>query len=273
MGWSVILPESGTNKVLNPVGMGTGNTTDVATGAATTNTSYSYLGYKCFRLVNVADNDGAYWTLSALANAIHYVTVRINTASDISPMFDMSLNNATWNTPTLLGTEGDWWVYGYQVAGGRGKRKHDIVYSPEGRRDDKIYIGHIQVGPIPMPPRPSRGTEKGSRADGYYWNGTPHASSSTRAAKERSGGKVVDLRDDVQLQGLIRRRERNATDHPPHAGDGITTRRIIPGNEGRAANIRPGKHNEGEHGGNGSGSKEEFHQCKVNQDRVTQNSQ
>ena len=51
--WSVILPETGTNLVLNPVAMGVGNYAAIgATSVVTAETTYSYLGYKCYKIVS-----------------------------------------------------------------------------------------------------------------------------------------------------------------------------------------------------------------------------
>jgi hypothetical protein len=191
--WSCILPEQGTNLCLNPTGMGAGNVTDVAGGTGTFVTTYSYFGYKCHRLVTAADNTGAYYDLSALANAIHYVTLRIHSASDISPMFDCSLDNATWTNPTLLATEGDWYVYGYQAAAAEANASTKLYIEQDGAGACNIFIGHIQVEENTYTTTPITGDRKGFTDSGYYWNGSAHASSSTRSSQERSGGKVVDL--------------------------------------------------------------------------------
>jgi hypothetical protein len=200
--WSCILPEAGTNLVLNPVAMGTGNYTNVATGAVTLVTTYSYLGYKCFRMTGAANNDGAYWSLSTLANAIHYVTIRVHSASDITPMFDMSLDNATYNTPTLLATEGSWYIYGYQFPAAQASGSVRLYILQNGAGAIDMYIGHIQVEQNTYATTPITGDLKGFCSDGYYWNGAPHLSSSTRAAKERSGGLEVDLETSYNFRVL-----------------------------------------------------------------------
>lgn len=193
--WKVILPEAATNFVLNPTGMSSANVTAVGGGTPTQVTTYSYFGYKCHRLVTAADNTGAYYTLSALANAIHYVSLRIHTASDITPMFDCSLDNATFNTPTLLSQEGNWYIYGFQFPAAQANGSTKLYIQQNGAGADDIYIGHIQVEAASYATTPITGDLKGFTADGYYWNGTAHASSSSRSAQERKGGRVVDLYD------------------------------------------------------------------------------
>ena len=191
--WKILTPEACTNLVLNPVAQGTGNYTNVATGAVTLVTTYSYLGYKCFRMTGAADNDGAYWTLSALANAIHYVTIRVNSNSDISPMFDISLDNATFNTPTLIATEDSWYVYGYQFPAAQANASTKLYILQNGAGAINMFIGHIQVEQKTYATTPVTGDIRGFTPYGYVWNGTPHASTSTRSSQERSGGLEVDL--------------------------------------------------------------------------------
>ena len=159
--WKIIVPESSINKVLNPVAMGTGNATLVATGAVTIVTTYSYFGYKCWRVVGVADNDGAYFTLSALADKIHYVTLRVNTISDLAPMFDISLDNANFHTPTLLGQEGDWYVYGDQIPAAQANASTKLYILQNGAGAMNMYIGHLQVEEKNYPTTPITGDRRG----------------------------------------------------------------------------------------------------------------
>ena len=193
--WKVLLPEAGTNYVLNPTGMASTNVTAVGAGTPTQVTTYSYLGYKCHRLVTAGDNQGAYYTLSALANAIHYVTLRINTASDLAT-FDISLDNAEFYDMALVKTEGSWYVYGLQVSAAKSSGSTKLYIQQKGDAGGdplNLFIGHIQVEQNTYATTPITGDLKGFTTNGYYWNGTPNASSSTRTAQERSGGKEVDL--------------------------------------------------------------------------------
>lgn len=190
--WDVITPEAGTNQVLNPVQGTTGNYTAVGGATITQVTTYSYLGSKCLRVQTSADNTGVYVTLAALANAIHYMTLRIHTASDITPMFDCSLDNATYNTPVALQQEGNWYVYGYQFPAAQANASTKLYIQQNGAGANDIFIGHIQVEANTYPTTPITGDLPGF-IGGYAWAGAPHASASTRSGQERSGGKVVSL--------------------------------------------------------------------------------
>lgn len=198
--WSVILPETRTNFVYNPTGMDSGNYTAVSTPTITRiNTSagsyQAYFGNYYIRLETNADNEGMYFTLSALTNAIHYMTLRIHTSSDITPMFDCSLDNATYTTPTLLGQEGDFRVYGIQFPAAQANGSTKLYILQNGAGDNTIRIAHAQVELGEYATTPITGDRIGFTENGYYWNGEPNKSSSTRAANERSGGQVKDLAD------------------------------------------------------------------------------
>ena len=189
--WRVILNEAATNKVLNPVAQSSSNYAAVSS-AITLSTTYSYLGYKSFHVVCDANNDGITFTLSALANEIHYITVRMR--GTIDPAWKWSLNGSTWHAPDLLGTEGDWSVYGHQIGASEASGSTTLYIYQNGAGASDFYLGHVQVEQNTYATTPITGEIRGFCSDGYYWNGTPHASASTRAAKERSGGLEVDLR-------------------------------------------------------------------------------
>ena len=200
--WKILIPEASTNKVINPVAMGSTGYANIATGAVTLVSTYSYFGYKCFRIVGAADNDGGSFTLSALADKIHYVTLRVNSASDISPMFDISLDNANFHTPTLLATEGNWWVYGAQIPSAQANGSVLLYVLQNGAGAINMFIGHIQVEEKEYATTPVTGDIKGFTSGGYVWNGTPHAASSTRSSQERSGGLEVDLETSYNFRVL-----------------------------------------------------------------------
>ena len=75
--WKVVVPEATTNKALNPSAGTTGNF--AAAGGATVSrvTTYGRYGLYSYRVQSAGDNQGMTLTLSVLANAIHYVTLRV----------------------------------------------------------------------------------------------------------------------------------------------------------------------------------------------------
>ena len=197
--WKIILPEAATNMVLNPVAMGTGNYAAVGAGTTVTPTAAAgsaYLGYKYYLVAGNGDNFGMTLTLAALSNAIHYVTVRIRGAIS---NWDWSLDNATYNVPTLLATEGIWSVYGYAFPAAQANASTTLYIYKNAAGAFSWQVGHIQVEADTHATTPITGDIKGFTSDGYYWNGTAHASTSSRAAKERSGGVEKDLQTDYNF--------------------------------------------------------------------------
>ena len=187
--WDILVPETCTNMVLNPVGGDTDNVTAESSGTLTSMvTTYSYLGPYCHRIVGAGDNQGMSYTLSALSNAIHYMTLRINVASDVVT-FDCSLDNATYTEPSLLSTEGDWWVYGLQFPAAQANGSTKLYIRQKGASAAiDIYLGHAQVEAKEYPTTPVTGDLKNC-----YWTGAANKSTSVRPAWDRTGGRVYDL--------------------------------------------------------------------------------
>lgn len=187
--WDIVIPETCTNMVLNPVGGDTDNVTAESSGTLTSKvTTYSYLGPYCHRIVGAGDNQGMSYTLSALSNAIHYVTLRINAASDVVT-FDISLDNSNYYEPTLLSTEGDWWVYGYQFLAAQANGSVKLYVRQKGASANiDIYLGHAQVEAKEYPTTPVTGD-----VDNCYWTGAANKSTSIRPAWARNGGRVYDI--------------------------------------------------------------------------------
>lgn len=191
--WDIITPEAGTNLVYNPAANITGNLTAIGAGTVSRVTTYTYIGPGCHRIQASADNTGGYFTIKAAANAIHYVTLRIHTSSDVAA-FDVSMDNSNWNDMTLLSTEGSWWVYGVQIPAAQANASVALRVQQKGAGAIDLYIGFVQVEQNTYPTTPISGDLVGY-SGGYAWEGSPNASASTRSAQERAGGKVVDLRD------------------------------------------------------------------------------
>ena len=94
--------EATTNLVLNPSAEAAGNFAAVG-GAATQSVEQAMFGANSYKVVTRAvANDGMTLTLNALANAIHYVTIRSYTALTD---WEWMLGGAVWNAMTLIGME------------------------------------------------------------------------------------------------------------------------------------------------------------------------
>ncbi len=171
--------EATTNMVLNPVAGAAGNI--AALGAATvtlSSTTKYWIHSTSLKLVTTAAaNDGVDYTLSALSNAVHYVTIRTDIAWTTQ---EWSLNGGTnWRTPTLLSSDdAGWYVYGYSflAADANGSTSLDMRQTDATVRT--VYIGHVQAEAKAYPTPPCHG----ALGTGHSWSSTAHASTSSRTA-------------------------------------------------------------------------------------------
>jgi len=195
--WKVIIPASGRNYILNPSAMGGGDYATIAVATITLDVTKGYFGYRNFKVVGSADNQGIRLTQKVLTNTTHYATVRTYGAVT---NWDWSMDNSNWYAPALIGIEGPWYVYGYQFAFGECNASTYFRIQKNGAGAFTWYIGHVQVEQRVGTSTPFNGDTKGFTPDGYKWEGTPNSSSSIRRAWERSGGTVVDLEDTYNFR-------------------------------------------------------------------------
>lgn len=107
------------------------------------------------------------------------------------------MNGATFTAPTLLEElDGDWKLYGLEFPAAQANGSTLLEIHQNGAGSGDFYLDGIQV----------------EQKDGYYttycdgtqvgceWNGAEHASTSTRSAASRAGGRVYDLEDDYGLK-------------------------------------------------------------------------
>jgi len=190
--WKVIVPEATTNCVLNPSAEATGNYAAVG-GAVTRVTTYSAFGLRSYRVQTAADNQGATFTLSALANAIHYVTMWVR--GTLPASWDWSLDNVNWHVPTLLeAIDADWGLYGHQFPAAEANGSTTLRVYQNGAGAGDFYLDAIQVEAKGYWTTYCDGTQEGCE-----WLTVMHASTSSRSGQSRAGGRVRDLQDDYGL--------------------------------------------------------------------------
>lgn len=186
--WKVIAPEATTNMVLNPSAEDSGNIAAVGGAVVSQSSTYQRYGLYSARVQTSAHNDGIRFTLSALSNAVHYVTLRV--CGTLPPAWYWSLDNANYTAPTLLETLDDnWLLYGLEFPAAQANGSTFLRIRQDGAGSGDFYIDGVQV----------------EQKDGYYttycdgdrrgcsWNGAEHASTSSRSAVSRAGGRMRDL--------------------------------------------------------------------------------
>lgn len=188
--WKVIAPVATTNRVLNPSFETTGNFAAEAGTTVTRVTTFQHYGLYSARVETNANNEGIEITLSALANAIHYVTVRVR--GTLPTTWDWSLDDTNFTSPTLLETiDGDWKLYGLQFVAAQANGSTKLSIHQNGTGSGDFYLDGIQVEEQTTWTTYCDGTQSGCE-----WTGTPHGSASSRSANSRAGGFVRDLEDD-----------------------------------------------------------------------------
>jgi hypothetical protein len=190
--WKIIVPEATTNKALNPSAETTGNFAAVG-GTVTRSTTYSKYGLNSYRVQTAADDQGMTLTLQALANATHYVTLLVR--GTLPAAWDWSLDGSTFHAPTLIeALDDNWSLYGYQFPNTEANGSTTLRIYQNGAGSGDFYIDGVQVEE-----KDHWTTYCDGNQSGCAWNGSEHASTSTRSAMSRAGGRIYDLQTDYHL--------------------------------------------------------------------------
>lgn len=192
--WKIIVPESTINYVMNPSGETTGNFSAEAGTTVTRSTTYQHYGLYSYRVETNANNEGIQFTLSALTNAIHYVTVRVR--GTLPASWDWALDGATFTAPTLLEQiDSNWALYGLQFPAAQANGSVLLEIHQNGAGSGDFYLDGIQVEAKSYYTTYCDGTQEGCE-----WLGPENAATSQRSAASRAGGRVQDLEDDYNLK-------------------------------------------------------------------------
>lgn len=192
--WKLVIGESTLNYVTNPSGETTGNFAAEGGTTVTRSTTYQHYGLYSYRVETSADNEGIELTLSALTNAIHYVTLRVR--GTLPAAWDWSLDDATFTAPTLLEQiDSNWALYGLQFPAAQANGSTKLSIHQNGAGSGDFYLDGIQVEAKEYWTTYCDGTQ-----DGCEWLGPENAATSQRSAASRAGGRVQDLEDDYNLK-------------------------------------------------------------------------
>ena len=185
--WNIIKPEAATNMVLNPIAGTTGNFTQIAGTTVSRSTTYSFYGAYSYRIESDADNEGMQLTLSALTNADHYVTFFVRGTTPAA--WDCSVDNANYTVPTLIrAVDANWSLYGVTFVAAQASAETELYIRQKGAGSGDFYVDGVDVVASSY-----WTTHIDGEQSGCEWNGTAHASTSSRSAVSRAGGRVYDL--------------------------------------------------------------------------------
>jgi len=188
--WDIALPEEATNMALNPSFEIVGNFAAVGGGAMTQVAEYGWVGLYGARIQTAGDDEGGSVTLSALTNAIHYVTIRVRGA--LPTAWDWSLDDAAYYAPDLLlDYDGTWYLYGLEFSAAEANGSTRLYIRQSGAGAGDFYIDGVNVTLGNYPTSHVDGTQLGCE-----WNGAAHASTSMRSGWSRAGGRWLNLDAD-----------------------------------------------------------------------------
>ena len=181
--WGVVVPEAATNLILNPSAEFTGNFGNHNSGTASRVTTYARFGDYCYQVATGATNRGMTLTVGALANAAHYFTVYA--LGNAAATLEVSADNTNWNALAAVGgVAGSWVRYGASIAAAQCNASTTIRVRDTA--NETFYLDGAQL-------------EQASYSTTYFdgdfntfckWTGLRHASTSTRSASDRSGGRL-----------------------------------------------------------------------------------
>lgn len=188
--FKIVIGEATTNYVLNPSGETTGNYAAESGATVTRSTTYQKYGLYSYRVETNANNEGIQFTLSALSNAIHYVTLLVR--GTLPTAWDWALNGSTFTSPTLIEQiDSNWALYGLQFPAAQANGSTLLEIHQNGAGSGDFYIDAVQVEQKEYWTTYCDGTQ-----EDCGWNGVENASTSSRSAASRAGGRVRDLQDD-----------------------------------------------------------------------------
>lgn len=193
---SIVVPEVGTNFVLNPSAETTGNFTGHNGATVTRETFAARFGSYSYLYAVTGPNQGINLTLSALANAVHHVTVYLQRGTTFSTMQASLDGGTTYNALIAIGPIGvnEWGRYEVTIPASQANGSTSLILRDtvqENMRVDAVQVeatsGYFTTY--------IDGDLEPSFSGAYRWSGLKHASTSTRSVQERNGGRERDLSD------------------------------------------------------------------------------
>lgn len=201
--WSVVVPIARTNLVINP-SFETNTTSWTASGGSIArSTTYQYHGaYSLAITPTAATTDGArYDTVSLTSGTTYAYSAKIKGVAGLKYKLSIETTGAAELNAVTFTATGRWqWIWGYYTETSSTTRR---VYARKaGHASTAIfYLDGVQVEAIVAGETVSTycdgdqlGLVPNQQPVAYVWNGTPHASSSTRSGQTRAGGMVISFK-------------------------------------------------------------------------------
>jgi hypothetical protein len=198
--WSVVVPIARTNEVTNPSAE-TGTTGYTAgTGTLTRSTEQQYHGAYSFKYVpGAAVADGFFYSsIQTTTGELRAISCKFKGQPGVPYIVSMNSGVGIELAAKAFVATGRWqWVYVYWLENAGAARR--IYFRKNNSADTHaFYVDGVQSEVIQAGETVSTyidGSQLGlvpnQQPVAYFWNGTPHASTSTRSSQTRAGGMVV----------------------------------------------------------------------------------
>lgn len=212
--WKIIQPEMATNLCTNPsIETGTTGWSTSGTNTIAQSSDYSFYGVYSLKATYQDNTTLAFFNITVL-EAQHVFSAYVYIPSDwdggairiVQGSFGSSTQDDTTNYQTT--TTGQWTRISiiWTPAAGDLSGNIQITTASAPTAGKFIYIDAVQAEQNSYVT-----TYLDGSLQGCYWNGTPNASTSTRKELEATGGKLLDLADDLGFLVM----EQDGTGMPP----------------------------------------------------------
>lgn len=203
--FKVIVPEATTNLVTNPsIEVDTTGYTAVG-GSIARSTAQSKFGVASLAITPTSGTtDGAYYGTVSLTNGqIYTKSVWVLGVNGVPyRIYFGSTGGGVLGTPTEFTGTGEWQLVEVTYTETSTTTRRLYVVKNSSASTGVFYIDGLLCENKSYSTTYCDGSLVGNRADGYLWTGAAHASTSTRHAQERSGGRVRDMVDDLGVTAV-----------------------------------------------------------------------
>lgn len=201
--WSVVVPVARTNLVANPsFEVATTSWTAIGGSIARSTTQQYHGAYSLAITPTATTTDGARFdTVSLTSGTTYAYSAKVRGVGGLKYVLSIETTGGVAVASKTFTANGRWqWVYGYYTETSTTTRR--VTLRKSGHASTAVfYLDGVQVEAIAAGETVSTyidGDQLGFVANqqppAYYWNGTPHASTSTRGGLTRAGGMVVPFR-------------------------------------------------------------------------------
>ena len=201
--WSVVVPIATTNIITNP-SFETNTTSWTAIGGSIArSTSFQYHGaYSLAITPTSATTDGARYDTVSLTSGVTYgFSAKVKGVAGLKYKLCIETTGGVELTSKTFTASGRWdWIGAYWTETSTTTRRFTVrkaahastaIFYLDGAQMEIVTSGNTfttycdgdQLGHVPYQQPPA-----------YYWNGTPHASTSSRSGLTRAGGMVIPFR-------------------------------------------------------------------------------